>query len=253
MSKEKPHLPPHGDSSANLPLIIALVAVSALVLLGLVFFSNRPTGPLTVGQMTSTAQVARDTAVADAFTAMTSYCNDNPERCLTSGNPDAPVKVFEFSDYGCPACQYYNQTVEPTLKTEYIDSGKISYVRVPVAILGNAAGGLQTPLSPQAVLCANEQGKGNEYHVKIFDVQSPHADIAWSAMETLAGELGLDVNKFKACFDNGSYEGAANANRGLVEKVKVNSTPTLFVNGKAVVGADYGQLSAAIQAELNNQ
>jgi protein-disulfide isomerase len=83
------------------------------------------------------------------------------------GNPNAPVKIVEFSDFECPFCRRFYQDTFPQLKKEYIDTGKVAlyYRHLPLPMHPNAK-----PFA-NAAECANEQGKFWQMHDQIFKEQ----------------------------------------------------------------------------------
>ncbi|NJO84408.1 MAG: thioredoxin domain-containing protein, partial [Blastochloris sp.] len=86
------------------------------------------------------------------------------ERFATLGDPAAPITMVEFSDHGCPYCGRYHQTVFPTIKEQYIDTGKIYYVYKDYPVVS-----LQGGLAAQAAECAGEQDRYWEMHGKLFE------------------------------------------------------------------------------------
>ena len=70
-------------------------------------------------------------------------------------------------------------------------------------------------------------------------------------MKTWAGELGLDQSKFDSCLDTGKYEAEVKKDFADGQAAGVSGTPTLFINGKKIVGAHpFATFKAAIDAEL---
>lgn len=246
------------SSGINLPLIGGIIGVVAVAIIGFfiytLFQQGSGTGSgLTIGQQDATTQAEGTKVAQEAKTSLANYCKDHPERCISSGNTSSKVKVYEFSDYGCPACKAYNTDTEPRVFAEYIDPGVIEYIQVPSAVLNNAAGVASTPRSPEAVLCANELGKGSEYHIAMFTLQSvAHVDPSDEKLIQLAKDKGIDEKKFSDCLTSNRYREAAGQNRAFaLETMKVNSTPSFFVNGEKVRGIDFNGLAAAIKQALN--
>jgi protein-disulfide isomerase len=90
------------------------------------------------------------------------------------------------------------------------------------------------PQAAEAARCAGEQGKFWEYHDLLFDRQSPGK--AWDFV-ALAKELGLQLNVFDSCLNSGRFreEITKDLQDGL--KLGITSTPTFFINGRPLVGA----------------
>ncbi|MEN8145614.1 MAG: thioredoxin domain-containing protein, partial [Gemmatimonadota bacterium] len=145
------------------------------------------------------------------------------------GLADAPVTIVEYTDYGCPWCAKYAEETYPRLLAEH--GGKIRYsVRnFPVGQLHP-----QAPKAAEAAECAADQERFWEYHDVLFENRTT-LDVP--SLKEYAAQLGLDRPRFEACLDSGEkadlvqadfQEGIANGVRG---------TPTFFVNGRSLVGA----------------
>lgn len=211
-----------------------------------------------IGEMRAESEAAATEAAVTAIesaerarTELPTYCVDNPDRCVVEGNPDAPVKIYEVSDYGCPACKSFNDSVLPQLQEQYIDDGSVALVKVPVAILSNRDGTLQSPVSPEAVLCAHEQGNGSEYHSALFIDQSAHKDHAINEFVAIAKDLGLDGDEFESCLEDDRYRVLSAENRKLALSLGVQSTPSFFIDGELITGANLQPISAAVERSLN--
>jgi len=116
----------------------------------------------------------------------------------TLGNPSAPVKLIEFSDFECPFCKRFHPTVEQVID-EYGKSGKVLviYRHFPLDELHSKA-----RKEAQAAECANEIG-GNDafwaYANKIFEITPSNDRLDLAHLPQIAKEIGLDRSKFEAC------------------------------------------------------
>jgi len=72
-------------------------------------------------------------------------------------------------------------------------------------------------------------------------------------MMDYAGQSGLDADSFKTCMASPEAGAAVNASRANGQQLDVNSTPTVFVNGRRMVGADAHLLEQYINYELAQQ
>jgi protein-disulfide isomerase len=79
------------------------------------------------------------------------------------------------------------------------------------------------------------------------------ASNAWAKMADYAGQAGLNADTFKACMASPEAAAAVDASRANGQQLEVNSTPTVFVNGRRLVGADARALEQYIQYELAQQ
>ncbi|GHF74309.1 DsbA family protein [Deinococcus ficus] len=161
------------------------------------------------------------------------------------GQDDARVNVVVVEDFKCPACKNFNDNIEPELKTKYVDGGQVKwYTLVWPFISTQVARNPEddSKYAAQAARCVREQ-QGNEgYEVFkgiLFRSQGPESEV-WASkanLKTLAGNVeGLDAAKFASCLDNDETLAAVEADKRQAEAAGVNSTPTVFVNGKKVEG-----------------
>jgi protein-disulfide isomerase len=134
--------------------------------------------------------------------------------------------------------------VRPVLQS-YIDSGKVNLVYKHSAFLGQ-----ESVWAAQAAECAADQGKFWEYHDLLFDKQNGE-NVGTFTKENLvsyAKELGLDVAKFEPCVKNDETLQRVVTDTNEGRQVGVTGTPTFFINGKPLVGA---QPAEAFQSQIN--
>lgn len=147
----------------------------------------------------------------------------------TWGDPNAPIKLVEFSDFQCPYCAE-GKTRLLELKKLYGKKLFVVFKHFPL------------PMHPQArpaheaSLCVEEQGSDKfwKYHDMLFDDQK-----AWTKEDfvAMAKKVGADLKKFEECFDAKKYSARLEANMAEGQKLGVNSTPTFFVNSQLIRGA----------------
>ena len=157
------------------------------------------------------------------------------------GAENAPVVIHEFSDFQCPFCQRLTATLEQ-LKSAYGDDVRLVFKDYP---LPNHA---QAFKAAEAGHCALEQDKFWELHDAMFENQDA---LEVEDLKRHAGMLGMDQTAFDACLDSGRHAARVNANLREGQEVGVSSTPTVFVNGRAVLGAaPYALFEQVIEEEL---
>lgn len=164
------------------------------------------------------------------------------------GSDTASVTVVEFSDFQCPFCSRFQQLVYPQLKTDYIDTGKVSFVYQDFAFLGE-----ESRLAGQAAKCAGDQGKFWEYHDYLFGHQNGENEGAFATknLKTFARNLKLNTVEFGSCLDSGKYAAAVDAETKSGKDIGVTGTPTVLVNGQIIVGAQpYDSFKQAIDEAL---
>ena len=219
-------------------IILAGVLISAAVV-----FSNGGFGVLTTGGLGGPANVGN-------VPSSQKEVSEDDDAYL--GDKDASVIMIEFSDFQCPFCRSFWRDTLPLIKSEYIDAGKVRFVYrdFPLSFHPGAIS------AAQATECAEEQGKFWEMHDKIFSeqdkqgggtVQFDEADIKhW------ADDIGLNTNKFNSCLDSQKYVEEINKDIKDGQTAGISGTPTLFINGKSVVGAQpFSVFKTLIEAELN--
>lgn len=143
------------------------------------------------------------------------------------GPADAPITLVEFSDYQCPFSKKVQATVA-SLKQAF--PGKIKHVfkNYPLPMHKEAR------LAAQASLAAGEQGKYWEMHDKLFE--DPRR-LPRQKILAYAKELGLDMKKFEKDIDSEEIKAKVAADMAYAQKVGVGSTPTIYINGHLISGA----------------
>lgn len=167
------------------------------------------------------------------------------------GKNNAPVTIVEFSDFQCPFCRKFWEGALGDIKKEYIDTGKARLVYRDFPLDFH----LGAQPAAEAGECAHEQGKFWELHDKIFASQAKKGEgtiqFTVADLKQWSKGVGLDGAKFNACLDAGKYkeEVAKDVQDGAA--AGVSGTPTIFINGRAVVGAQpFAVFKAIIEAEL---
>jgi protein-disulfide isomerase len=159
----------------------------------------------------------------------------------TKGPANAPITIIEFSDFQCPFCARVNPTLDQVRKV-YGDKVRIVFKDFP---LPNHA---QAPKAAEAAHCAGEQGKYWELHDRMFANQQA---LQIPQLKEYASGLGLNVDAFNQCLDSGKHSSRVAESMKTGEALGVGSTPTLYVNGRPIVGAQsFDYFKAVIDEEL---
>jgi protein-disulfide isomerase len=157
------------------------------------------------------------------------------------GPRGAPVTVVAFSDFECPFCARALPLLKE-IEDNYKDKVRIAFKHLPLPFHANAQ------VAAEASMAANEQGKFWQFHDKLFENQR---QLDRPSLEKYAQELGLNVPKFKAALDSGKYKKRVEEDAQMAAKVGASGTPTFFVNGRSVVGAQpFATFKPIIDAEL---
>ena len=159
------------------------------------------------------------------------------------GNPDAAIKIVEFSDLQCPACRAANPIVKQ-LANEYGDKISFEYKHFPLRQIHPFA-----QKAAEASECANDQDKFWEYVDYVFANQQQGVQV--KNLKIFAERLKLDTKSFNACLDSGAKADLVDIDYREAVSKNVQGTPTFFINGKQLESWRYDLFKAAIDAELN--
>jgi len=144
------------------------------------------------------------------------------------GPAAAPVTIVEFQDFHCPFCQ----RVQPTLiqlATRYGDRVKLVYRDFPIDSLHP-----QARNAHEAARCANAQGRFWAYHDALY---SKSSKVSPEALKAIAKAVGLDMEAFDVCLNARTYRSAVQKDIDEGTRVGVTGTPTFFINGRVISGA----------------
>jgi len=163
------------------------------------------------------------------------------------GDPKAPVTIVEYSDFECPVCRNLHDTLRNTLPN-YGGKVRVVFKDFPLEQLH--------PWARTAAIagrCTYQQKP--EAFWKVYDLIYDNQEVisaanAWGKMVEYASQSGLEAEVFKSCMASPEAGAAVNASHANGEKLEVNSTPTLFVNGRRMVGADAHLIEQYINYEL---
>jgi protein-disulfide isomerase len=124
--------------------------------------------------------------------------------------------------------------VKPVLFKQYVDTGQVAFEYKHAAFLGQ-----ESIWAAQAAECAADQAKFWQYHDLLFSRQAGENQGAFTKDKLLgfAAELGLDMTKFQPCLQNDQTLDRVQADIIEGEQAGVRGTPTFFINGQALVGA----------------
>ena len=176
------------------------------------------------------------------------------DKGIEYGNPDAAVTLVEYASVTCPACAGFHVGVMPTIKENYVKTGKVKFIfrEFPTPPVQVALAGFVT------ARCAGEAN-----HMAVLDdffgtqadiLNATRAGQAESALKQLAARHSVNEASFDGCLADLDIRRAIAASIEAGETDGVNATPTLFLNGEKLGSAEARTaegLSAFIDAALN--
>lgn len=169
---------------------------------------------------------------------------DNP----VLGESDAPVTMVVFGDYQCHFHKKFSTETRPQIEEKYVKNGKVKIVFRDFAFVGD-----ESNWAAEAANCAFDQGKYVEYAEKLYQIQKGHDPTAFSQdnLKKLAKDLSLDTNQFNQCFDSGKYVQEVKEDFEEAKELGVSGTPTVFINGRKLAGAQpFKEFEKIIEEEL---
>jgi protein-disulfide isomerase len=153
---------------------------------------------------------------------------------IVLGKADAPVTIIEYASMTCPHCAAFSKATFPQLKTKYIDTGKVRFIfrEFPLDELAAAA----------AMLARCIDKENGEKAIAVIDVLFASQD-KWAVrnplpqLQQITKQAGMSQQAFEACLaDQKLYNDVLAMRERGAKEYKVESTPTLFVNGKMQKG-----------------
>ena len=165
------------------------------------------------------------------------------------GNKDAKVKIFLFSDHQCPFCAKFFDEIVNTSKS-FGDKVVLVYKDFPLEFHSQAMN------AAMAGECAKDQGKFWEMSKRLYNTQKQWGNLkddkAKGFFKQQAKRLGLDMEKFDGCLENGEHKDAIEKSKKEAEAFGITGTPSVFINNQFVPGVvPAGKLKEMIQAEID--
>lgn len=166
-----------------------------------------------------------------------------------SGDGAPVMEIAEFADFQCPACKMAGQALR-TFMMKHKDKVRLTFHNFPLD-------GACNPFAPngghrlacaaaRGGLCAAQQGKFWEYHDQVFDKQDTLGE---GSFAEFAKNAGADMSAWEACLKDSATETALQKNMQLGEMISLQSTPTLVINGRKMIG---GRPPSEFESLLNH-
>ncbi len=158
----------------------------------------------------------------------------------STGDPNAPVKLVEFSDFQCPYCKQYWQNTEPQIIDAYVKTNKVYYTDRSAgnfvsdnANKANGGNDTESQDSAMAALCAADQNKYWEMHDALFTNILGEADgISFTPrrLQAIAQSIGLDMTAYNSCFSSQKYLNQVNQDFQDAQTAKMQGTPFFVIS-----------------------
>jgi protein-disulfide isomerase len=170
---------------------------------------------------------------------------------MALGPKDAPVTITEYASMTCPHCAAFNATVFPQIKSQYIDTGKIRYVFREFPLDVKAAAG------SMLARCIAKDDAGKYFAVidLLFKTQADWAGPKSTEVLTRIGkQAGMSQQTVETCLtDQALLDKVAADQKFATDVLKVNSTPTFFINGDKITGeTSFDEFDKRIKAQLKS-
>ena len=186
------------------------------------------------------AIMSSDTAMVENI--LEQLARQEPREINTSGRPalgsgEGPVTIVEYSDFRCAFCRKAASYIKIASAANQ-DTARFIFRHMPLDSACNEHIRRNNPHPgacklAEGAVCANEQGKFWEYHDLAFESEGR---VNRALLNTLADEVGLNLSEFRSCLDSGRGEEVVREDIREGTAAGVNSTPTLFVNGRILRG-----------------
>jgi protein-disulfide isomerase len=226
-----PAIPPRRERRSTAHLQIGWWVLFLVIFFGLGLGTGYlvwGSAPQSKSETTSAGQSGADAVDPTAPRKVTRYpvtADDDP----SYGPADAPVTIIEFSDFECPYCQRWHAEVWSQLKEAYPDQIRLVYRDFPLYSIHPNAG-----QAAEAANCAGDQGQYWEFHDLLLSGGNP---LGTATYQTYANSLSLDMEQFNDCVESRKYESEVDADYQYAAGIGIQSTPTFFINGVALIGA----------------
>lgn len=231
--------------------VMLLCTIGFFILLSLYLKGGFPTNNAVAANNGGTQPTAAQPTAAQPTTAGNINLRDvDPANDHIRGNKDAKITIVEYSDFECPFCKRFHETMKQVIDN-YGDDVRWVYRQFPIDQLH-----AQARTEALATECAAEQGKFWELADLIFARTNGNDSLNLNALPDYAQEIGLNVSQFTECLDSKKYAQAVQEDEVDAQNAGARGTPYSVLvgpNGEKIPisGAQpYASVEAAIQSLL---
>ncbi len=248
--EEPQEMPVALEQKSNNNFLAISILIAGILISGSVIYASRRGNPPQGGALAQNSN-------SQTQTAQTSLPPVGG-RDVVLGDPNAPVTLIEYGDYQCPFCGRMFTQVEPQLRADYINTGKVKMVYRNFQFLGQ-----ESVAAGEAAECAADQNKFWDYRDALYVAKVKDASTGGSENDgffrraellKLAQQVGLDIPGFTTCIDSNKYANQVEKDKNDALAIGVNSTPTSYVNGQQILGAQpYSAFKTVIDLALQKK
>ncbi len=210
--------------------VLVVLAFGVGILVGYVIWGRGTTTAVAAEPAQAAAAQQPSGQVAEAPTTEPQFVRyDIPTEGYPSLGPeDAPITIVEFSDFQCPFCRRFHDETYQALLDAYPNQIRFVYRNLPLTSIHPDA-------MPSAIasLCANDQNAYWDFHEKLFSKET----LDQATFVQYATDLNLNVDEFTSCLSSGKHDDFIQKDMDFALDLGVQSPPTFFINGLAIVGA----------------
>lgn len=171
---------------------------------------------------------------------------------MAVGSPDAPITVVEYASVTCPHCATFHQEVYPSIKEQYIETGKVRFIfrEFPTAPANLSVAG------SMLARCAADKGGNDAYFVvlnALFATQRTwiYGESPRDELLKIAAQAGMGAEEFDACVKRQELLDYLNENiKEGSDKYGIASTPSFVLNGQVRHFSTFEDFSKALDEAL---
>lgn len=169
------------------------------------------------------------------------------------GAADAPVTMVVFEDFECPFCKRFEENAMPQIVSNYVETGDVKVVWKDLPLPERIHPWADE--SAEAMECVYRVGGDDAFWAvknKVFDNQDTITKSnVYDKVKQWASAEGVSASELQQCYDTGAME-EVNQDKSEARSVGASGTPTVFINGQKIVGAQpYSSFQSVIESQLN--
>ncbi len=154
------------------------------------------------------------------------------------GDPNAPITIVKFADFNCGHCMHTSHILKKILR-DYDGVVKVVYKNFPLdgtcnRLISSARPEASSCVAASAAICADKQKKFPNMYDALYKNTENQVMHTLSTVLGQAQELNLDMNQFRSCLSSVTVRDQINKEVDEADKLEIHSTPSLFINNKAI-------------------